>query len=450
MTSEHDNQDLDDELSAIEAGWGDEKTSTMSDRLRSAVPKEYAKPMLTAGAVLVIAIVGFGLVSVIKSESDAEGRVSGVETVIEDIPQDNPNQGAIYGEDSPEAIAIREEENRQFDTAADAGESSVADLTFFDAAKNVQAEAVSTNDNDVENSDFYQYTKAQQNVTANPNAWERPKPKSDRDILRVPYDFATLVDEARVDSSDWGTTIENMAASSKEVEYGSSSGDFGTSTNEAGLDSSSRTALNRTPRPEIEAEPVVASTLEEEPLADKPFYTIAPTEIHWIQLVSMCNTDEPGVIAEFITGPLNGRRLMGTCSVTPTKRILLEMNAIVWEKRAIAISSVALDPVSFQQSLQGKVDSHYFSRYVPFILANFAKGFAEALVSTTNVTLGNGTTVEQVNQLPDSNTQIKFAAGRTLEALLPTWEDKLDRKPTGTIPRHSVHALMFREPVDII
>ena len=156
-------------------------------------------------------------------------------------------------------------------------------------------------------------------------------------------------------------------------------------------------------------------------------------------------------MAEVISGPAKNARLLGSCSLTPLKRIFVKFDLMVIGKdQIIPIDAVVLSAGELRQSVEGKVDNHYFARYVPFIIANFMGAYADALVTTTSLDDNNGGSVTQVNSIPDTNDQLKFASGRTLQALLPGLENSLNRQPTGYLKQYTIFPLMFRAKAEIL
>ena len=108
-----------------------------------------------------------------------------------------------------------------------------------------------------------------------------------------------------------------------------------------------------------------------------------------------------------------------------------------------------LDTNTLRQSVSGKVDNHYFSRYVPFILANFAGAYAESLVSSTTIDTDDGGSVEQVNRIPDESDQFKYALGRTAQELLPPLANSINRPATGYLDQYKVFPMLYRTTVAI-
>lgn len=440
------NNDIEDDIEGVieptieeEEFWEEPaKKKSLGSKIGEAVPKAYRKKLFTSFGIIVVGILLFIFFSA-TPKKDAGELVEAVATAEVDIPQDSATEAPIYGSNSPESIAIDEEEDRVFTEAAETGETSVANLTFFDKAVDRQNEALTTSENFGDDSEYYESMVETQQTRPTPGATRNRRTNIEREQLRVAYDFALMLDEVSIDTSNWSNEISAMYLPDKAPSYSSSIRQAVVEVDPANQSSAqSQSANTTTVNTGDEAAPVVGS-----------YHTIMPTEVQWVQLISECNTDDPGIIGEIFTGKLRGSRLMGTCTITPSKRILVQFNSLILRDQVVGIDAIALDPQTLRQTLAGRINNHYFSRYAPFVIANFSAAYAQSLTSMTTTTVGDDTSVEEVSEIPDSKDQLRYAGGKTLETFLPIWSAALARPATGTIKQHTVLTTMFRTQVAI-
>lgn len=109
--------------------------------------------------------------------------------------------------------------------------------------------------------------------------------------------------------------------------------------------------------------------------------------IEYAQLVTEANTDAPGpVLAQILTGPLRGGRLIGT--FTSTSRFLtLNFNTVVLDGVDYAADSVAIDPDTTLPGVATEVDNRYLKRVLLPGAAAFIEGLTEAIAESDRTTI---------------------------------------------------------------
>lgn len=430
-----------------ESNKGEAKKGKLSERLKNGLPSNFGRVAGISFTILAIAIV---TMIVISSNDDEEVRVSAGTTTEADMPGDSPSAPPIYGGTTVETEDIIESRIEEFEDSSNNATSSISDFEFFSDAARLQEELPVNNDDLFDTNQSLGYIAMSQRPSSrnevNPDNFVPDVDEVTRDELKKPYDFAKMVNAAAIDIAEWDAEIKRMAEVTNTNVWHQSNGKTINSIQEK--DEVFEVPNHNYQSKVVEVVTKPAGNAITEP---KPRYTFTPSEIHWVQLVSSCNTDEPGVIGELISGPARNARLLGSCSLTPLKRIFVKFDLMVIGKdQIVPIDTVILSSGEFRQSVEGKVDNHYFARYVPFILANFMGAYADALVTTTSLDDNNGGSVTQVNSIPDTNDQLKFAGGRTLQALLPGLENSLNRPATGYLKQHTIYPLMFRAPAKIL
>lgn len=118
-------------------------------------------------------------------------------------------------------------------------------------------------------------------------------------------------------------------------------------------------------------------------------------EIEYAQTLIEANSDIQGpVLAQMLTGPLKGSRLIGTFSVAEEDYLVLNFTTAVKDGKDVDITAIALDPDTSLAGMATDVDHRYFRRIVMPAAAAFVKGFASAVSETgrTDVIVSGGTT----------------------------------------------------------
>ncbi len=109
--------------------------------------------------------------------------------------------------------------------------------------------------------------------------------------------------------------------------------------------------------------------------------------IEYAQLLIEANTDVPGpILAEIMTGPFKGGRLIGNFTET-YNYLTLSFNTIVLEGIDYSADAVALDPDTTLPGLATDINRRYFTRVVLPVAAEFITGFAEAVGNSGNTTV---------------------------------------------------------------
>lgn len=133
-------------------------------------------------------------------------------------------------------------------------------------------------------------------------------------------------------------------------------------------------------------------------------------EIEYAQLINEANSDVPGpVIAQIVSGPLAGGRLLGDFAVEDVY-LTLNFSTLVLKGKTYSVSAIALDPDTTLPGMATEVNYRIFKRVLLPMAAAFVEGAAEAISESgrTTVTLENGSTVEETS---DTNDEQEIASG---------------------------------------
>lgn len=153
-------------------------------------------------------------------------------------------------------------------------------------------------------------------------------------------------------------------------------------------------------------------------------------EIAYAQLLTEANTDSPGpVLAEIMSGPLKGSRILGTFE-EQSELLTLNFDTIVYEEQSLSVDAVALDPDTTLAGMATEVDHRYFKRIILPAAAAFVEGAANAIAESGRTTITiEGETVAESEEEADSEQEIASGveeAGQELREILDEMDDDVE------------------------
>lgn len=162
--------------------------------------------------------------------------------------------------------------------------------------------------------------------------------------------------------------------------------------------------------------------------------------LHAVVITSV-NSDEPGpVLAQIVTGPYAGGRLIGKFELTKDDpKLILTFSTLTMQNadRSYQLNSYAIDPGTARTALASDVDNHYLSRYGMFAAATFLKGYSKAISqSGTTQTVGVGAAgLTTTTTFPEmDNRKIALSAlGEVGAEVAGQLKGGLSRSPTVTL-----------------
>ncbi len=171
--------------------------------------------------------------------------------------------------------------------------------------------------------------------------------------------------------------------------------------------------------------------------------------IEYAQLITEANSDAPGpVLAQIMSGPLRGARILGTFS-TQENYLTLTFQTIVVDGVSYSADAIALDPASANPGLVTEIDRRYFERVILPAAAAFVEGMGEAIAESgsTSVTVSGDTVIEEeepIDTRQEIFNGIEEASGKV--------GDILDKEGSKVKPMIKVHAgtavgILFLQPV---
>ncbi len=149
--------------------------------------------------------------------------------------------------------------------------------------------------------------------------------------------------------------------------------------------------------------------------------------IEYAQMLIQANSDIPGpVLAQIVTGPLAGARLIGSFSVED-KYLVIEFSTVVVDGFSIGISAVAVDPDTNLTGVATEVDNRYFKRLILPVAATFLEGLAGAIAETQEQTFVTGDVVVTSNTDLDTSEEVAQAIEDAGEIVGEFVSDEADR-----------------------
>jgi intracellular multiplication protein IcmE len=173
--------------------------------------------------------------------------------------------------------------------------------------------------------------------------------------------------------------------------------------------------------------------------------------IEYGQLLLEANTDVPGpVLAQIVTGPFAGGRVIGSFTNTET-HIVLNFNTLVKDGVNYPINAVAVDPETTLPGMVTEIDHRYFKRVILPAAARFVEGMGQAIAesgSSTTVVIDGDTTVEEDNSEIDTREElyagVEEGASEAAEFLE---EEGDDTEPMIRVKAGAPLGIFFTQPV---
>lgn len=167
------------------------------------------------------------------------------------------------------------------------------------------------------------------------------------------------------------------------------------------------------------------------------------------QLLIEANTDAPGpVMAQIVSGPLKGSRVLGSFQSTD-QYITLNFSQIVIDGINYPIEAVAIDPNTTLPGMVTEIDHRYFKRVILPMAAAFVSGLAEAVSesgTTTVVIEGGG--IAQSESDKDNRQEVASGITEAGDELADILEDEADNtKPMLRIASGTPIGILFLGPV---
>ena len=171
--------------------------------------------------------------------------------------------------------------------------------------------------------------------------------------------------------------------------------------------------------------------------------------INYAQILIEANSDVPGpVLAQLVSGPLSGARLIGSFT-TAEDVLVLSFNSIVVDGFNQSISAIAIDPNTTLPGVATDVNNRYWQRIVLPAAARFLEGVGAAIAqdTETTVTVSGDTVVEETSSL-DLEQELGRGAEEGFQEIAEFMDEQSDGiQPLIRVRRGTPVGIFFTEPV---
>lgn len=171
--------------------------------------------------------------------------------------------------------------------------------------------------------------------------------------------------------------------------------------------------------------------------------------IEYGQLLIEANTDAPGpVLAQIVSGPLKGSRVLGSFKSTD-EYLTLNFSQLVLDGISYQIDAVAIDPDTTLPGMITEIDRKYFKRVVLPMAAEFVSGLADAISEsgTTSVYISDSS-VTQSTADKDSRQEVSSGISEAGDKLSEILDKEADAaQPMLRVAAGTPMGVLFVAPV---
>lgn len=174
--------------------------------------------------------------------------------------------------------------------------------------------------------------------------------------------------------------------------------------------------------------------------------------IEYAQLITEANSDVPGpILAQIVTGPLKGGRLIGSFATTD-RYLTLNFNAIVLDGVDYTAQGIAIDPDTTLPGVITEIDHRYFSRVILPAAAAFVTGLTSAIADSGKTTIvirnSDGSSSTTTSGTNDSDQEVASGIAEAGEALADILDETADKtEPMLRVAAGTPIGVLFINPV---
>lgn len=171
--------------------------------------------------------------------------------------------------------------------------------------------------------------------------------------------------------------------------------------------------------------------------------------IEYGQLLIEANTDAPGpVLAQIVSGPLRGSRVLGSFTST-NEYLTLNFSQLVLDGISYQVEAIAIDPGTTLPGLITEIDRKYFTRIVLPMAAEFISGLADAISESgsTSVFISDSSVTQSTSD-KDSRQEVASGVSEAGDRLSKILEKEGDgAKPMLRVAAGTPLGVLFLAPV---
>lgn len=170
--------------------------------------------------------------------------------------------------------------------------------------------------------------------------------------------------------------------------------------------------------------------------------------INYAQIMLEANSDVPGpVLAQLVSGPLTGAKLIGTFESTGDY-LILSFNTIVVDGVGQSIEATAIDPATTLPGVVTKSDQRYFSRVILPAAGAFLEGVGRAVAQETQTVTVSGDTVTSSQNDLDLEQELGKGAEEAAEQIADFLDEEANQiQPLVIVARGTPVGVFFASPV---
>lgn len=170
--------------------------------------------------------------------------------------------------------------------------------------------------------------------------------------------------------------------------------------------------------------------------------------INYAQIMIEANSDVPGpVLAQLVSGPLSGSKLIGSFNVAE-EHLILTFNTVVVDGFGQSINATAIDPTTTLPGVATEVDKRYFTRVLLPAAGAFLEGVGRAVAQETTTVTVSGDTVTTSQSDLDLEQELGKGAEEAASQVADFLDDEADNtKPLVRVARGTAIGVFFTTPV---
>jgi intracellular multiplication protein IcmE len=173
------------------------------------------------------------------------------------------------------------------------------------------------------------------------------------------------------------------------------------------------------------------------------------TTIEYAQTLTEANSDVEGpVLAEIVTGPLAGARVLGSFT-KEEEYLVIEFTTAVKDGVSYPINAIVLDPETTLPAIVTDIDRRWFRRVILPAAASFIEGLGSAIATTSGTTVSvEGETVTEESEDLDTEEELGKAFEKTAQKLAEIIDDEgADVETLVKVKAGTPIGLLFLAPV---
>lgn len=184
---------------------------------------------------------------------------------------------------------------------------------------------------------------------------------------------------------------------------------------------------------------------------DEEVVVIAAGQIYYGQTLLEANSDVPGtVLAQLVSGPLKGWRLLGEFTVLDdAEKLAIKFSTAVNEEgKQYNIDALMLNPKTTLPALRTSINRRFIRRVLLPAASGFVEGFSQAIADSgrTSVTVSGDTVIQEQEEL-DNDQEVALGVAEAGEEISTILDDYADVKPLIIIKAGTPIGIFFIENV---